>query len=624
MSAKHPSIALIFGCILTTILFISLAGMTSTVIILESSEGDAENINVAGSLRMYAMRIALAYSSAKTNEAISQITAADRQDLINYTGEFDSRLQAVMSAEASKKPDPDDAVTVQLNTIHTNWKNIRDEIIVASRTPAEITSRLKSFVTTIDGFVTLIQLRTENKLNKLKTLLSLGIITTVLTAFIVMWLLNRRILQPLKELVVGARLAQSGDFSFRAKLRAQDELGEVALAYNNMAESLGVLYTDLEARVKEKTEELQIRNDALLFLNQAARTLAVTPNSKSGFIKLVNACRQVAGFHAVTLEVYGVNSKKTVFQHHVNIFESAQSSPEQGTLSTRVELFYEKQNLGFIEVDLPGKTLLPWQQQLLDTFADLISKAFGNMISIEREHRLLLVEERATIARELHDSIAQTLSFLKIQIARFNHLIEKDAPKQNLEAVALELKEGIAIAYQQLREVLTTFRLQAHEPGLEQALKSAISEYTQRGNLTIKLNYQLKHLSPSANEEMHILQIIREALTNIVKHANATKVWINLSELKDSQVIIQVQDDGMGMIKTPSPFSHGMTIMNERASQLGGSCSITSTPRPLKHSPIDNPLTVADETTIFGTTVEVQCRIGKNGADDDTINPFAQ
>lgn len=122
MSAKHPSIALIFGCILTTILFISLAGMTSTVIILESSEGDAENINVAGSLRMYAMRIALAYSAAKTNETISQNTTTDRQDLINYIGEFDSRLLAVMTAEAANQPGSEDAVTQQLNTIDTNWK----------------------------------------------------------------------------------------------------------------------------------------------------------------------------------------------------------------------------------------------------------------------------------------------------------------------------------------------------------------------------------------------------------------------------------------------------------------------------------------------------------------------
>lgn len=623
MSAKNSSIALIFGCILTTILFISLAGMTSTVIILESSEGDAENINVAGSLRMYAMRIALTYSSAKTNDARSPITVTGKQELINYIGEFDSRLDAVMIAETSSQPAPESAVTKQLKTIQANWENIREDVIVAQQTPAEITFRLKSFVTTIDDFVTLIQQRTENKLNKLKTLLSLGIIITVLTAFIVMWLLNRRILQPLKELVVGARLAQSGDFTFRARLRTQDELGEVALAYNNMAESLGVLYTNLETRVIEKTEELQIRNDALQFLNQAARSLAATPNSKSAFIKLVDACRQIAGFHAITLEVLGVNSKKSVFHHHASVAENTLPSPARHLNTTRVELFYEKQNLGFIEVEVPGNTLLPWQQQLLHTFADLISKAFGNMISIEREHRLLLVEERATIARELHDSIAQTLSFLKIQIARFNHLIQKDAEKSKLQAVAIELKEGISIAYQQLREVLTTFRLQAHEPGLEQALKSAISEYTQRGNLSIKLNYQLNQLSPSANEEMHILQIIREALTNIVKHANATQVWINLSELKDKFVVIQVKDDGVGMIKTPSPFSHGMTIMNERASQLGGRCTITSKPRPAQRKN-ESSQTGSGEETIFGTTVEVQCRIGQNGADYDTINPFAQ
>jgi two-component system nitrate/nitrite sensor histidine kinase NarX len=215
------------------------------------------------------------------------------------------------------------------------------------------------------------------------------------------------------------------------------------------------------------------------------------------------------------------------------------------------------------------------------------------------------------------------LSFLKIQIARFNHLIQKGAEKPKLEIVASELKEGISIAYQQLREVLTTFRLQAHEPGLEQALKSAISEYTQRGNLLINLDFQLNRLSPSANEEMHILQIIREALTNIVKHANASRVWINLSELKDSKIIIRVKDDGIGMIKMQSPFSHGMTIMNERASKLGGHCSIRSIPRPTQ-SHRGNCDLDADDTNEYGTSVEVICQIGHSGADFDTINPFAQ
>lgn len=614
MRSKSPSIVLVTASLLSILLVTFLTTMISTILVLESSEGDAEKINAAGSLRMYSMRIALAYQTAITDGSES---TQGQADLIKDLAEFDARLQTALQAEETIYSSDTDPVIKQLHTIENNWKSIRSRIMQGTLATTEVTHELKTFVGTIDDFVTLIQQRTESTLNSLHLLHSIGIVLTVLIAFVLMRLLRRRILQPLHELVVGARRAQSGDFSFRVQYQTRDELGEVALAYNNMAESLGILYADLETRVQEKTEELQRRNDALQFLNQAARTLALSANSKSGYQSLMHSCQQITGFSHLKLVVFGVNSEKPVFICEVHVSPASideQDSPIKAEDVSRIDLHHDKKLLGYLEVTIGDTAMLPWQQQLLDTFADIISKAFGNLISIEREHRLLLVEERATIARELHDSIAQTLSFLKIQMSRFGQLLNKDADKEALEAVAGKLKEGISIAYQQLREVLTTFRLQAHEPGLEQALRSAISEYSQRGSLDITLQYNLNDLSPTANEEMHILQIIREALTNIVKHANASKAWVELSELKDNQVIIQVKDNGIGMSNSESPFSHGITIMNERANKLGGECTVYST----------KDEATQEATGSQGTTVNVVCWIGLGRNDLDYINPFIQ
>ncbi|PBV04270.1 hypothetical protein CJU35_29945 [Pseudomonas aeruginosa] len=184
--------------------------------------------------------------------------------------------------------------------------------------------------------------------------------------------------------------------------------------------------------------------------------------------------------------------------------------------------------------------------------------------------RLALFAERGTIARELHDSLAQSLSYLKIQVSRLGTLLKREAPAEKIEDTLDELREGLNGAYRQLRELLTTFRLSLDEPSLEAALGNAVAEFGERGEVTIELDNRLQHVPLSPNEEIHVLQIVREALSNVVRHSQAQRAWVRLSSQADGQVSIAVEDDGVGFDPQQNRSGHyGLTIMQERGQTLG-------------------------------------------------------
>lgn len=89
----------------------------------------------------------------------------------------------------------------------------------------------------------------------------------------------------------------------------------------------------------------------------------------------------------------------------------------------------------------------------------------------ERQQQLIVMEERATIARELHDSIAQSLSCMKMQVSCLQ--MQGDALSDNCRELLSQIRNELNASWAQLRELLTTFRLQLTEPGLRPALEAS-------------------------------------------------------------------------------------------------------------------------------------------------------
>ena len=138
-----------------------------------------------------------------------------------------------------------------------------------------------------------------------------------------------------------------------------------------------------------------------------------------------------------------------------------------------------------------------------------------------------------------------------------------------------ELREGLSSAYRHLRELLTTFRLKVDEDGLEGALKLVQSQLANQTEMNVELNYQLRGIPLGANEEIHLLQIVREACQNAINHSQGKNLNIHLQQLDDQSIELRVEDDGKGLPKNPEKLNHyGLAIMQERSKHLSGEITI--------------------------------------------------
>ncbi len=232
--------------------------------------------------------------------------------------------------------------------------------------------------------------------------------------------------------------------------------------------------------------------------------------------------------------------------------------------------------LGVLEVEADADHLFDeTETQLVEVTTELLSMIMGFQGREQEGRRMALLEERAAIARELHDSLAQSLSFMKIQISRLQSPSASKMSFSALQTIVNELREGLDSAYKELRELLATFRVHMDVRGLSFAVQSAIDEFMQRSNLTITLDNRLVNCRLTVNEEFHILHVIREALSNIVRHSGATTVNVALALQPSGSMSIIIDDDGVGYsAKNEESGHYGQSIMKERAYSLGGDIAV--------------------------------------------------
>lgn len=323
------------------------------------------------------------------------------------------------------------------------------------------------------------------------------------------------------------------------------------------------MYAQLEKRVTLKTAELQRSNDALSLLYQTVRQLGGFSSGDARYREVLDQLEQVTGVDSITL-----NLGSDIIPADAQAIAVSKAGQHYGMLVLRYPSSHAPQQ---------------WQQELIDTVAGLIAAALSLARKSDEQRRLALMDERSVIARELHDSLAQSLSYLKIQVARLQMQIRQQKSPADQQAVIDELREGLNAAYRQLRELLNTFRLQMSAEGLEIALKETAREFAQRGGIEIQLDYDLHYaleqppLTP--NEEVHILHLVREALVNVVHHAKARRCDIHLGTDAQGGVTLSLRDDGVGLPDQWERLNHyGTIIMGERAAALGGHLTLQRRP----------------------------------------------
>jgi len=231
---------------------------------------------------------------------------------------------------------------------------------------------------------------------------------------------------------------------------------------------------------------------------------------------------------------------------------------------------------------LDHKGFADWQKPVLQAVASHIGIAITMSGRHAEQNRLALLTERAAMARELHDSLAQSLSYAKIQVARLDHVLDDRADNSEARTINNELRDGLSRAYRELRELLTTFRLTMDDQNLNAAIRATLTEFAQHGSVEIEFIGDCPNSLLNPNEEIHILQIIREALSNIVRHAKASHAKLVLRFSENRLITLQIEDNGNGLNRSRMDLQHqhyGLTIMRERAKGLGGELLVDSKPK---------------------------------------------
>jgi len=554
------------------IILLVLISMAASLIITQSTEGDAERINVAGSLRMQSYRISQIVLRVNHNLKKTE------EELLGEISEFDRRIKTPILTELLGLS-VENQERQALESVLDEWRELKARLLKHSLAD-ELTllGEIDQFVAGIDSMVGLFQAQTDLKIEQLRYIHGVSISIVIFIAFFALLDLFRTVVLPLRELVSAADKARHGDLSVRVDYLKNDELGLLGNTFNHMASSLEETYSDLEKRVAQKTHELRAQTESLELLYETSRLINNGVTHASAMRSILDNLKLT--IDSGTFELY-LTPQALAYVDSSEGFGRIDSDDEEMPEADEVERWFsisdKKHNYGRLLWSAGSRRAFEEQAQLIEAVCDLMASAFSRDWKNEQTWRLLLVEERATIARELHDSLAQALSYLKMQVSRWQTLSERGAEKEQLADITAEIREGLNAAYGQLRELLTTFRLKLDEPGLESALKATVAEYRERGALTIALDYRLGEVALRPNAEIHLLQIVREALSNVVRHAKATQADILLYLEDDNNLVVAVSDNGVGLIDESSgPMHHGMSIMNERTQSLDAKLAINN------------------------------------------------
>lgn len=567
---------------------LALFSMGASIYIAETAQDDAAAINKAGSLRMQSYRIA---ALLQADAPATEISTARQQ--------FDTILEA---SALTKTTDAAGAAPGRhYREVRRTWEELlaQDLQAVIDNTGdadgALYLDEVHNFVTAVDAMVVALQHQAEQRIQWLRLSQAAAVVLALTLALTAVYLIHSGIMRPLAELMGMAERVRQGDFTGRVQHTRRDEIGLLGRSFNTMATDLEILHAGLERQVEIKTRELRRSNEALQLLYDAARTLTPGRLDEDRVRPILQHLSRVTDIRLITVciadpdETSARHTFSSVAGHEPSFCRSpdcrvcfhgdvARIRGGVGDGLATVPLEHRGEQYGVMLLEYASGTVPEqWKFRLADAVAEKIAVAIGLAREAHRQRRLALLEERSVIARELHDSLAQSLSYLKIQVTRLEAGLRDQTTSATTSSAATELREGLNTAYGHLRELLTTFRLKMNEPGLAAALGAAAEEYRRRSEGTdIRLEQLDGGLNLDSNAEIHLLHIAREALANVVNHARAEHAWIRLCGDGDGWVTLSVEDDGIGIPDRYERRHHyGIRIMTERANSLGGTLTLS-------------------------------------------------
>ncbi len=424
----------------------------------------------------------------------------------------------------------------------------------------------------------------------------------------------RRLTRPINDLIEASQAVAAGNFSKTISVNTGDELEELANQFNKMASQLDRWYTAMQQRVAGRTQALSTINaisavvSRSLDLNETLtdaldKTLEITGTEAGGVFRLdetgqsldLIAHRRLSPAMAAHLQHFSLHdgpvTERAIRKGHPVIREVAEFPAglwrdllqrEGWTRVAGIPLIAKGKSLGSINLfTRQDDTLFVEHIQLLAAIGQQIGIALENAHLYEQAQLLAMAEERQRLARDLHDSVTQALYGVTLYAEAASRMVAAGDTEQAAENLA-DLRETAQEAIREIRLLIFELRPPIlEEQGLVAALRARLESVESRSGLKTAFEFEeaLQQYRLPLDVEMGLYRIAQEALNNIMKHAHAQQVRVNLATT-GSRVTLEIIDDGQGFDPTLNVGQGrlGLQTMRERADLLGGQLTIATRP----------------------------------------------
>lgn len=587
-------------------LLIGFVAITCTLWISWQLDGGAAAVNEAGRMRMQAYRLALA------------LEGKDRLAAQSYASEFEQSLTLLRNGDPLRPlfVPWDEVVTPGFARIEAQWLDFRHFVDSKEDTNyRELAISVGGFTQSIDGWVIAIEHHLSRWTAMMHLLQTAMLLLGLLGAAALVYTGYRFVLGPVSQLTRATELIQNGDFSARVDVRGGDEFATLGKGFNTMAEHLQSVYRNLEGKVAEKTAQLEQKHARLEALYGVTTLVASTSSLEPlarGFVERFVALTRADG---VALRVADIDTKRFVLIASHGIPEAISSSERcmiagachcgqpaatrarvipirtstdathalclSAGFRTVVTLPVRHHERVIGEVDLmfySDYELASAERSLFDAICTHLAAAIENIRLGASVREAAVAQEREFIARELHDSIAQSLAFLKMQVDVLRTALRSHDPRL-IDQTVEEIAVGVRESYADVRELLMHFRTRTSDSDIESGLRTTLRKFEHQSGIAPVLRLEGHGMELPSDTQLQVLHIVQEALSNIRKHSHATNVEVVVQRHPFWR--FEVRDNGCGFNDETCATDEthvGLRIMRERAARIGATLRVDSEP----------------------------------------------
>lgn len=598
---------------------------------LDTQKLDAVTINLAGRQRMLLQQIL---------RLVGELELSGDQQIINQIqtsqGIYDQTLNALRDGgpapylgdiQIDLPPTQSQIILDQIAIVSRSWNTFQDDLTTITGNPAdslqneqaiqEIKTATPTLVDEVDQLVHLYEQQASGRVDLLRNVQTGFVICAVVLLLSSFWGTRQFIIRPMSDLGKAARHIGAGALETPVEVNGD---AEIELLSNTMEEMRSNLLASkselvrwaatLEERVSQRTQELESlqqvsqeitsRLDIKSVLNSIVEKARHLLNADVAFLCLLDSTGTTLSLQSNSGPMQAISStvnplkdswaEQVIASETAICNQGAYCSGDCGVVNIAfrrsqlaVPLSYDQRVIGALCVASRKPDYFTTESvALLTRLANIASLALENATLYTQLERSSMLEERHRIAADMHDGLAQTVSFLGLALEQAKSQLTTGDTDQAQHSIH-QVQRGLDQAMIDIRRAIAS--LQDEYPAqftLQEQLESLIRELDREGQQLHWKNLTKAPLVLDVKDAEQVLRVVREALINAQKYSQANQVEIQL-EQADGCGVVRIVDDGLGFDTQNAALENdrphfGVKIMHARAARLGGRLEIASQP----------------------------------------------